>query len=270
MDFDQFKQLIWSFYAENKRSFLWRHESDPYKVVVSEVMLQQTQTIRVVEKYRAFIDRFPTITDLAAASFANVLSHWNGLGYNRRALFLHKLSQIVVEKHGGVIPCDEDILVSLPGIGKATAASICAFAFNKSTVFIETNIRTIFLHHFFPLQDGIDDKQLLPLIEKTVDHKNSRDWYYALMDYGVYLKQSIPNPSRKSKHHTKQSKFHGSDRQIRGAVLRALLERKMLLFDELLEILKTTEANRIIKVVQTLAKDGLIIWNQECQTITLC
>jgi A/G-specific adenine glycosylase len=270
MDFNQFKQLIWSFYAENKRDFLWRHESDPYKVVLSEAMLQQTQTIRVVEKYRAFIDRFPTITDLAAASFADVLSQWNGLGYNRRALFLHKLSHIVVKQYGGIVPCDQDILVSLPGIGKATAASICAFAYNKPTVFIETNIRTVFLHHFFPLQDGIDDKQLLPLIEKTVDFANPRDWYYALMDYGVYLKQSIPNPSRKSKHHTKQSKFHGSDRQIRGAVLRALLERKMLLFHELLEILKTTEANRIIKVVQTLAKDGLIIWNQECQTITLC
>jgi A/G-specific adenine glycosylase len=270
MDRDQFKKRVWSFYAENKRVFPWRHEIDPYKVVVSEVMLQQTQTGRVVEKYNAFMNRFPTVHHLALASFTDVLLYWNGLGYNRRALFLHKLSQIVVEKHQGTIPADEQFLVELPGIGKATASSICAFAFNKPVVFIETNIRTVFLYHFFPLQEGVDDKQLFPLIEEVVDLENPRDWYYALMDYGVYLKQSLPNPSRKSKHHTKQSKFQGSDRQIRGAILRALLEHKKLVFDQVLGLLKSTEEQRIRDIIQTLVKDGLIVWNQENGTIVLC
>ena len=269
MNCNQFKDLVWSFYRQNKRIFPWRHESDPYRIIVSEMMLQQTQTCRVVEKYNAFINRFATIHDLAQATFADVLLYWSGLGYNRRALFLHKLAQIVVEKNQGIIPANEDLLVQLPGIGKATASSICAFAFNKPVVFIETNIRAVFLHHFFPFEQGIDDKQLFPLVEQTVDHECPRDWYYALMDYGVYLKQSLPNPSRQSKHHVKQSKFKGSDRQIRGSILRVLLKHKMLVFENLLVLLEASDQERISNVIQTLVKDELVLWDQANNTIIL-
>ena len=269
MDYTQFKELVWSFYHQNKRTFPWRYEIDPYKIVVSEMMLQQTQTGRVVEKYNAFINRFATIHDLALATFSDVLLYWSGLGYNRRALFLHKLAQIVVEKNQGIIPADEDFLIQLPGIGKATASSICAFAFNKPVVFIETNIRAVFLHHFFPFEKDIDDKQLFPLVEQTVDHECPRDWYYALMDYGVYLKQSLPNPSRQSRHHVKQSKFQGSDRQIRGLILRALLKHKMLVFENLLVLLESSDQERIRNVIQTLVNDGLVVWNEEEKIIVL-
>jgi A/G-specific adenine glycosylase len=188
--------------------------------VISEIMLQQTQTYRVEPKYQAFLAALPTIQDLAHADLRTVLTLWQGLGYNRRGKFLHMLAQEVMRKHEGVIPDTPELLVQLPGIGKATAGSICAFAFNKPTVFIETNIRTVFLYHFFAGQQGVDDRELFPLVAATVDQENPREWYYALMDYGVHLKKSLPNPSRSSKHHVIQSKFEGSDRQIRGAIPR--------------------------------------------------
>lgn len=217
-----FRTFIWDFYRTQGRQFPWRNIDDPYKVVLSEVMLQQTQTYRVEPKYHAFLALLPTLHDLAAVDLRTVLSLWQGLGYNRRGKFLHEMAQEIMRNHGGSIPDSPELLVQLPGIGKATASSICAFAFNKPTVFIETNIRAVYIHTFFPGRIDVYDKELLPLIAATVDQHNPREWYYALMDYGVYLKKSLPNPSRKSKHHVKQSAFEGSDRQIRGALIREL------------------------------------------------
>jgi A/G-specific adenine glycosylase len=223
-----FKNLIWDCYRTQGRQFPWRHVVDPYHVVVSEIMLQQTQTYRVEPKYTAFLAALPTLHHLASAELRTVLSLWQGLGYNRRGKFLHTMAQEIVQKHGGIIPDAPEVLVQLPGIGKATAGSICAFAFNKPTIFIETNIRAVYIHHFFPGQREIHDKKLLPLVAATVDHANPREWYYALMDYGVYLKKTLPNPSRASRHHVKQSKFEGSDRQIRGAIIRELTKHTVL------------------------------------------
>src|ERR1700751_788981 len=137
-----FKEFVWHFYEQNKRDFAWRHVDNPYFVVVSEIMLQQTQTQRVISKYEEFIAAFPDFKSLAAASLRDVLLVWQGLGYYRRARFLHQLAQIVVNEHGGALPQDQKVLQTLPGIGPNTAGSICAFAFNKPVVFIETNIRT--------------------------------------------------------------------------------------------------------------------------------
>ncbi len=149
---------------------------------------------------------------------------WKGLGYNRRALYLKQIAQIVVERHGGSLPDSIQELTRFPGIGTNTAAAILAFAFEKAVVFIETNVRSVFIHHFFADRESVRDVEILPLIEAALDRDNPRIWYWALMDYGAMLKEEGGNPSRRSAHHTRQSPFAGSDREIRGAILRLLLD----------------------------------------------
>ena len=217
-----FIHTIKAYYAENKRIFAWRDIENPYYVFISEVMLQQTQTQRVITKFEQFITVFPRIEDLAAAPLSTVLGVWQGLGYNRRAKFLHQAAQQIVSQHKGVVPNSPELLLQLPGIGAATAASIAAFAYNTPTVFIETNIRAVYIHFFFKDHTDVHDRDLQPIVVQTLDHENPRQWYYALMDYGVMLKREHVNPSRKSKHHAVQSRFEGSDRQVRGAIIRAL------------------------------------------------
>lgn len=253
----QFKEFIWNFYWQNKRDFAWRNIDNSYYVVVSEIMLQQTQTSRVVTKYEEFIAAFPTFHDLACASLRDVLSVWQGLGYYRRARFLHQLSQKVVNEYAGILPQNPKILQTFPGIGPGTAGSICAFAFNQPTVFIETNIRTVFIHSFFRDKNNVSDKELLPLIAQTVDHENPREWYYALMDYGVLLKSCQINPSRKSAHYTKQSKFEGSDRQIRAKILKLITEKEKILHKDILNIINQ-DIERIEKIIDQLIAEDFI------------
>jgi A/G-specific adenine glycosylase len=254
---NQFRLKIWDYYRVHRRSFAWRENPTPYNVFISEIMLQQTQTHRVAPKYEAFIAQFPTFEILACAETRDVLSAWQGLGYNRRGLYLHKSAQKVVNEFQGLLPNDPNILVTFDGIGKATAASMCAFAFNKPTIFIETNIRAVYIHEFFKNNAEVHDNQLLPLIVATVDTQNPREWYYALMDYGVMLKQCHKNPSRKSAHHAKQSKFEGSERQIRGMILRVLLDQKASAFDRLCQLIDR-EPVRIERNLENLLNEGLI------------
>ena len=145
-----FRIMIYDYFEHSKRNFAWRDIENPYYIVVSEIMLQQTQTFRVADKFDRFVQVFPDFHTLAQAPFAGVLSLWKGLGYNRRALYLQHIAQRVVRDHAGVLPCDLHVLQTFDGIGPATASSILTFAFNKPEVFIETNIRAVFLHHFFP------------------------------------------------------------------------------------------------------------------------
>jgi A/G-specific adenine glycosylase len=252
-----FQHKIWSFYEQFGRSFPWRNIEDPYKVLVSELMLQQTQTYRVLPKYEQFIAAFPSFEFLAQATLHAVLTEWQGLGYNRRGKYLHELAQQVMNTFDGILPSDPNKLINLPGIGPATAASITAFAFNKPTVFIETNIRTVFIHSFFQNKDMVHDKAIVPLVAQTVDHDNPREWYYALMDYGVMLKQTIVNPSRKSAHYNRQSKFEGSDRQIRGMIIRILTERKIVALDTLF-LLIPREKERVVTILEQLIKEELV------------
>lgn len=250
-----FCALIWTYFGKNRRIFPWRYIEDPYAVLVSEIMLQQTQTHRVLEKYVQFIAQFPNFSVLAQASLRDVLACWQGLGYNRRALYLHKIAQKVVTEYDGQLPENPFILETFPGLGVATAASVCVFAFNKPYAFIETNIRAVFIQYFF-LQDTIvSDKQLMPLVEQTMDLQAPRDWFYALMDYGVMIKKLCANPSRKSAHYTKQSKFEGSDRQIRGAIVRHLIAKHQINIDELKVLLKT-EDERLRSIIDDLCKEG--------------
>lgn len=226
----RFQKIIWDFYRENGRMFPWRiqgsAQTDPYPIFISEVMLQQTQTERVIKKFDPFIQRFPHFHSLALAPWADVLAEWQGLGYNRRGLYLHQSAKIIIEKYAGKLPDDPLLIDELPGIGPATAASICAFAFNRPTVFVETNIRSVFIKLFAGNRNEIDDRELIKLVGQMLEIDRPREWYYALMDYGVYIKKSCGNPNRRSRHYTVQSKFEGSDRQIRGEILRFLLKNK--------------------------------------------
>lgn len=262
-----FKQKIWDYFRDSGRTFVWRDTDNPYHVVVSEIMLQQTQTYRVDGKFQQFVKQFPSFAHLANAPLQQILLCWQGLGYNRRALALQKIAQIIVNDYQETLPNDPNILINFPGIGPATASSICAFAFNKPVFFIETNIRSVYLHHFFPNQSNIDDKQILPLIEVTLDRQNPRHWYYALMDYGVMLKKKLPNPSRRSKHHHKQSKFEGSDRQVRGAILKLLSTNNRQIGYQELQANFAIPAVRLDKIITALIKDNLIAVNKDCLVI---
>ena len=256
-----FKKKIYEFYAKNKRSFAWRNIDNAYYIVVSEIMLQQTQTHRVVDKFEQFIAEFPTLRDLANASQDKVIANWQGLGYNRRALALKQFAERVVKEFNGIIPNDPELLVTFKGIGPYTAASICAFAFNRSSVFIETNIRAVFIHEFFPEEKEVHDKQLMPLIEKTLDTQEPREWYYALMDYGVMLKKTHKNPSRKSAHHTRQSTFEGSDRQVRGAILKMLISDRSLAEQDFIAAI-ARQASTVKKILVNLEQEGFIRYNK--------
>lgn len=256
--YQAFCESVWDYYHHHKRQFVWRETTDPYHIVVSEIMLQQTQTLRVVEKYLNFLTHFPTFSALAYASRQEVLAQWVGLGYNRRALALHEIAQKVVHEYAGVLPNDPAILQTFKGLGPATSASIVAFAFNKPTVFIETNIRSVYLHVFFADQVGITDKELMPLIQETRDMVNPREWYYALMDCGVVLKKLYPNPNKRSSHYARQSTFSGSTRQVRGSIIRYLTQNKELDKKKLIELFSEKQ-QELPSIIEGLVKEGFIV-----------
>ena len=268
------------------RDLPWRRTYDPYAIWISEVMLQQTQVSRVDGRWQRWLERFPTVDALAAAAPSDVLEEWQGLGYNRRALSVHRAAQAISEA-GGVFPQDPKELVKLPGIGPATAAGMRAFAFNLHGVYLETNVRTVFLHELYPQAEGVPDSELVPLVELTcpasiagaadaaATELTPRSWYYALLDYGAYLKKTIPNPSRRSKSHVKQSRFEGSHRQKRAELLRVLLVHKdeggaefETLHQELCQIevnagRETLDEQVTLGLLEELAKEGFCQKNDE-------
>lgn len=214
--------------AQLYRDFPWRQTRDPYAILVSEVMLQQTQTARVTHYFEEWMERFPSVDALAAASVTDVLTAWQGLGYNRRALALKRAAEALSEGYGGKLPCNLEELCTLPGVGPATAGGVLAFAYNVPAPYLETNVRTVFLHELFPGVEGVSDRELMALVERCAVlapelGADARSWNYALLDYGVELKRTLPNPSRRSKHHTRQSPFEGSWRQRRSTLLAAVV-----------------------------------------------
>lgn len=217
---------------EGRHGLPWRKTRDPYAILVSEIMLQQTQVDRVVPYFEKWMRKFPTVEKLAKASLSDVLKVWSGLGYNRRAKLLRECAKKIVEKHGGKIPKDFAALVALPAIGPYTASAVRVFAFNKPDVLIETNIRTVFFHHFpmFHKSNGrtsqgtITDGEILEIAKRAAKGQDPQTWHAALMDYGAHLKKSGVRLNKKSSHYVKQSRFEGSLRQFRGIILRRLLK----------------------------------------------
>lgn len=243
-DLDEFIRTVWREGERHHRDLPWRYIDDPYAVLVSEIMLQQTQVARVEKFWRRFLELFPTIDALAAADVSLVLESWQGLGYNRRALALKRTAEYCSEHYAGVLPEDHQDLLALPGIGPATAGGVEAFAFQRPTLYLETNVRTVFLHELFPGEEGVSDKQLEPLVIETCSKEDPRGWYYALLDYGAYLKSIMPNPSRRSKHYTRQSTFEGSRRQKRAELVRIVLANPDITLDQAKVYLDEFEASK--------------------------
>jgi A/G-specific adenine glycosylase len=232
--FAQFNKTIRSHYRVHGRHGLpWRKTRDPYAILVSEIMLQQTQVARVEGFYGRFLARYPDFKALANARIVDVLTAWQGLGYNRRALALKKAAETVIKEYGSALPDDRVALERLPGIGRGTSGSLMAFAFNKPEIFIETNIRRVFIRSFFSrARKAVTDGAIERCIKRTIDRKRPREWYWAVMDYGAAMRGEHGeggknlNPNKKSAYYRKQSVFKGSDREARGKILRYLLARE--------------------------------------------
>ncbi len=261
-----FQDKIKNFYKKYKRNFPWRKSISSYRTVVSEIMLQQTQVSRVMTKFPEFIRSFPNFKQLSQAPLRDILKVWHGMGYNRRAKYLKSIAEIVTKKYHGRLPKTPDELIKLPGIGPNTASSIIAFAYNKPVVFIETNIRSVYIHEFFPNKTDVNDTDLMPLIEQTLDIKHPHDWYNALMDYGTKIKSENKNPNRKSKHYTKQSKFKGSDRQIRGMILKLLTEHEKLSKNMIIKKLDK-DPDRVKRILDELLREAMIVKNKHSYVI---
>lgn len=250
-----FQSLIWEKGRELYRDMPWRHDTSPYYVLVSELMLQQTQVSRVIPKFEVFMNRFSDLQSLAEATLSDVLREWSGLGYNRRAKYLHEAAKKIVADHDGQFPSDDGQIKALPGIGPATAGAIAAYAFNRPVVFIETNVRTVYFHHFFEDHTDISDAQLRPLLERTLSRKQPREFYWALMDYGSWLKKHSPSArNSQSRHYKRQSRFEGSLRETRGQIIRLLAESEMALP----ELEAHIGDERFLPAIEGLLSDGLV------------
>lgn len=248
-----FRSQVIGYWKQSGRDHLpWRKARDPYAILVSEIMLQQTQVGRVIPYFERWMKAYPTPSVLAKAPLADVLRRWSGLGYNRRAKYLHEAAKAIVARHEGKVPRGCGDLRALPGIGDYTAKAVRVFAWNVPETFIETNVRAVFIHHFYPRGRAVSDARLLPLIAEAVEGQDPRTWYAALMDYGTFLKAMHPNPSRKSRHHTKQSKFEGSLRQVRGAIVRARVK------GESLDTVRARYPRRFVEALAALKRDGLV------------
>ncbi|MFX1302373.1 MAG: A/G-specific adenine glycosylase [Promethearchaeota archaeon] len=253
-----FQKIIYEYYKNHKRKFPFRENITPYNVLVSEIMLQQTQTSRVSEKFLKFIKKFPDFRSLSKASLEQILKEWKGLGYNRRAIALKKIAEIVINDYNGKLPESIEELKLFPQIGHNTASSILTFAFNKPMVFIETNVRRVYIYFFFNNKSKVNDKEIISIVKKTVDINDPRKWYYALMDYGVMLKKIHPELRKRSAHYRKQPIFEGSSRQIRGELLEILIKNGTIELSKIQKHFKVNDHMRIKNILYQLQKEGFI------------
>lgn len=251
----EFQEYIWDKGRELYRSMPWRDDTRPYYVLVSELMLQQTQVDRVIPKFNAFIARFPDEESLAQSPLADVLTLWSGLGYNRRAKFLHESAKKITGEFGGLFPQNKTDILSLPGVGPGTAGAIMTYAFNQPVAFIETNVRTVYFHHFFDDGDKVSDAQLLPVVQQTLDNDHPREFYWALMDYGTWLKKTGAGRISQSKHYKKQSPLKGSIREVRGQIITQLAGGDM----SMIELQKQYgDDERFAPALRGVLADGLV------------
>lgn len=257
---NRFIQTVWEYYRQYGRHNLpWRQTTDPYRIVVSEIMLQQTQVVRVLPKYQAFVRRFANTKQLAEAPLRDVIVLWQGLGYNRRAKLLHDCACMVRDAHAGRWPRTKDGLLQLPGIGPYTAGAILAFAYEEAVPIIETNIRTVYLYHFFSGHTQVSESELLTCISRTLPNRDIRQWYWALMDYGSYLKKEHGNNIKQAKIYQKQSRFVGSDRQVRGAIISHLSVHEQQTVTSICRAL-SYPVSRIRTQIAALEHEGLVVY----------
>ena len=255
VDILEFQEIIWQKSRELFREMPWRTNTQPYYVLVSEIMLQQTQVDRVIPKFEAFIERFPTIEAVSQASLAEVLQLWSGLGYNRRAKFLHEAAKKIITEYNGIFPETQKELLSLPGVGANTAGALLAYSFNQPSVFIETNVRTVYFYHFFLEREVVHDTELKEIVAATVDTEHPREWYWALMDYGSALKRQGIGQNNKSQHYKKQSPLKGSVREVRGQILKLLLDTDL---DEAIVRTRLNADERFEPALSSLISEGLV------------
>jgi A/G-specific adenine glycosylase len=256
LSIQEFQDVILHNYREQGRKFPWRERREPWGVLVSELMLQQTQTDRVISYWERWMSLWPSPAQLAAADFEQVLREWSGLGYNRRARFIQQSAKTIMQEFNGTVPQSIEELERLPGVGPYTARAVACFAYNQATAFLETNIRAVYLHFFFQGSDKVHDKDLMPLVEESLYKADPAQWYYALMDYGAKLKKLTVNPSRRSKHHTTQSPFEGSVRQARGYILRKLSDGPQKV--ESIVADSGIENERMAKALLALVSEGFV------------
>ncbi|MEK7510977.1 MAG: A/G-specific adenine glycosylase [Patescibacteria group bacterium] len=255
----KFRNLVFKHYELHGRHDLpWRKTTDAYKILVSEVMLQQTQVERVIPYYKKFLRQFPTVGVLAKAPLSDVLCAWQGLGYNRRAKMLYEAAKVVVRDYKGRMPLHAESLVLLPGVGSYTAQAVAAFAHNADGIFIETNIRTAVTHHFFSDRESVTDAEVLEILNEAYPKGRAREWYAALMDYGSHLKRSGIRVNAKAKGYIKQSTFEGSNRQARGAILRTLV-RKPTTKRSLVSLLGKERREQMETALQALIDEGVVV-----------
>ena len=266
----EFQTKILNWYRENKRDLPWRHTHDPYRILVSEIMSQQTQIARVIPKYEAWITRFPNLISLANAANAEVLHYWSGLGYNRRALYLQKCAKEIIEKYNGKFPDKEEDLIKLPGIGTYTARAVLSFAFERQVSVIDINVKKVILLEILKssITDHIPDKTIEDIASEILPPNTAYDWNQALMDYSaaVLKKEKIPLK--------KQSPFKNSNRYFRGGIMRLLLKHKKLSMGELQGLLlreekKEINISRLTEILHRLVKDLLIKQDEKTQFYTL-
>lgn len=251
-----FQDTVTAFYKTQGRHALpWRQTTDPYKILVSEIMLQQTQVERVIAFYESWMKYFPTADALAKAALSEVLAEWQGLGYNRRAKHLHAAAKHIVEL--GAFPKTAEEIEMLPGVGPYTARAVAAFAYNHDSVFVETNIRTVVMHHFFPGESTVDDDAIREVLHKAHPKRKAREWYAALMDYGSHLKKSGVKLNPRVKGYKKQSAFQGSKREARGAILKALVKGPRA-SSFLVEVLGPARRAQAKEVIASLVQEGMI------------
>jgi len=252
-----FQELLWEEARTRYRDMPWRRDTQPYYVLVSEIMLQQTQVDRVIPKFEAFIAAFPTVEALAAAPLSEVLKLWSGLGYNRRAKFLHEAAKKIATEFNGEFPNTQEGLIGLPGVGVNTAGAILAYSFSQPAIFIETNVRTVYFHHYFDDAETVTDKELREVVEATIDHEHPREWYWGIMDYGSYLKRQGVGRNDKSHHYKKQSALKGSVREVRGAILKVLALEDGMTAEALRKA--THDDDRFEVALSGLLRDGLVV-----------
>ncbi len=293
--FDELHQALLNWFSEAARDLPWRRTRDPYRILVAEVMLQQTQVDRVLPKYEAFLERFPTLQALAEAPTADVIRMWSGLGYNRRAVNLQRAAREIVARYGGIFPQDVAILVTLPGIGPYTAGAVACFAFEQDVAFMDTNIRRVIRRVFTDPADMVTERPLLELARAALPVGRGWAWNQALMELGSLIctaeapacwrcplrdlcrnyaarrssdEHLTPLQPRKRIAERREQPFIGSNRYFRGRIieaLRALPPGAALALNDLGPQVRPeyTPADEawLTALIRGLERDGLVVWN---------